>query len=263
MAESNFPRCLARILRYEGKFTRNPKDPGNWTGGRVGKGVLKGTNFGIAANSYPNIDIAHLTVETAGEIYRRDYWNKVNGDLLPVGVDLAVFDPAVNAGVSRARKWYSAAKGAGSDKAVVQAICANRRAFYRGLRTFATFGKGWLSRVADVEATAVSWILAASGKPAVQAKAELKAEAAKAKTDGGEATAKAVAGTTGSGTVGLLSPSEAQPDSALSVIPHNLLPYAVAAVVVALVVAALIYAHHARAHSERARAYKEAADAHE
>ncbi|MFC0406768.1 hypothetical protein [Roseomonas elaeocarpi] len=28
-------------------------DPGNWTGGQVGKGKLKGTKYGIAAASYP------------------------------------------------------------------------------------------------------------------------------------------------------------------------------------------------------------------
>jgi hypothetical protein len=33
------------------------RDPGNWTGGAIGKGELRGTKWGISAQTYPQIDI--------------------------------------------------------------------------------------------------------------------------------------------------------------------------------------------------------------
>ena len=62
----NFARCLAFTLRSEGGFTDNRADPGNWTGGQVGAGELRGTNFGISAAAYPQLDIANLTAAMAG-----------------------------------------------------------------------------------------------------------------------------------------------------------------------------------------------------
>ena len=38
-----FKRSLRFVFRHEGGFTKNEKDKGNWTGGRVGSGVLKGS----------------------------------------------------------------------------------------------------------------------------------------------------------------------------------------------------------------------------
>jgi hypothetical protein len=69
----------------------------------VGKGVLKGTNFGIAASAFPNLDIPNLTRAQAMAIYREKYWTPIGGDALPAGVDLLAFDIAVNSGVAHER----------------------------------------------------------------------------------------------------------------------------------------------------------------
>ena len=53
MAKGDLPAVLAETLAYEGGYSANPKDPGNWTGGKVGVGKLLGTKSGIAAASYP------------------------------------------------------------------------------------------------------------------------------------------------------------------------------------------------------------------
>ena len=53
MAKGNLPAVLAETLAHEGGYSSNPKDPGNWTGGKVGAGKLLGTQKGIAAASYP------------------------------------------------------------------------------------------------------------------------------------------------------------------------------------------------------------------
>jgi len=67
-----FWRALSPVLKEEGGLSLDRHDKGNWTGERVGVGALKGTKYGIAASSYPDLDIRHLTVEQAGAIYRKE-----------------------------------------------------------------------------------------------------------------------------------------------------------------------------------------------
>src|SRR5690606_28019538 len=43
--------------------------------------------------------------------------------------------------------------------------------------TWKTFGKGWLNRITDIEATGVKWALEAKGKSQVEVKRELDKEA--------------------------------------------------------------------------------------
>ncbi len=159
----DFARCLAFTLRAEGGFTNNPADPGNWTGGHVGAGELRGTNFGISAAAYPTIDIAGLSAAAAGEIYRRDYWAPLQGDALPLPVALAAFDAAVNAGLRRSVLWLQQAVGVSADGvlgaqtlaaikaadalALAREALARRIDFYAGLPGWAEFGLGWTRRV--------------------------------------------------------------------------------------------------------------------
>lgn len=158
--KNNFARCLAEVLKHEGGYVNHPADPGGET------------NFGISKRAYPAEDIKGMTKKRAGEIYRRDYWNKVKGDDLPSGLDLVAFDGAVNSGVSRGAKWLQAAVGANADGKVgaatvaaanradlhraINAACDARMAFLRGLKTWPTFGKGWTRRVDSVRAVAMS-----------------------------------------------------------------------------------------------------------
>lgn len=194
MAASNFEACDRKRIKYEGGFSRDQHDPGNWTGGKVGVGRLLGTKYGIAANTYPNVDIPNLTQAEAAKIFRRDYWDKVAGDLQPVGVDLCVYDTAVNSGVGRAIQFQRAILGGsggypslaraaaieGSYRDQVRKLCAARMAFLRRLSTFGRYGKGWTSRVADVEATATKMVLQAANMPAEAVQKELRKDADKA-----------------------------------------------------------------------------------
>ena len=65
------------------------------------KGDLGGlTKFGISKKSYPNLDIAGLTIEQAISIYKRDFWDKIMGDQIKFfPVAYAIFDQAINRGV--------------------------------------------------------------------------------------------------------------------------------------------------------------------
>ncbi|EJZ17421.1 hypothetical protein NE852_12775 [Rhizobium sp. Pop5] len=178
MAKGNLSACLPITLNYEGGFTSDMRDPGNWTGGAVGKGTLKGTKYGIAAASYPNLDIARLTLADVTPIYQRNYWRPLGAEALPAGLDLVTFDFGINSGTARAAKTLQAVVGATADgvvggetlkkaaasdvKQAIQALCAKRLGFLQGLKTWTTFRGGWSRRVADVEARGVAMWLAAS-----------------------------------------------------------------------------------------------------
>lgn len=100
----NFDQAFAMTVGSEGGFTNNEADRGNWTGGIVGRGELKGTKFGISAAAYPRLDIANLTLEKAKEIYLLDYWNGCGCDLVPDAINFVLFDMAVNSGPRAAIK---------------------------------------------------------------------------------------------------------------------------------------------------------------
>lgn len=162
----NFDACLAELLRHEGGYVNHPRDPGGET------------NMGISRRSYPGEDIRGMTRERAGEIYRRDFWDAVQGDDLPAGLDLVAFDAAVNSGASRGAKWLQRAVGVAEDGKIgpktvtaargvdaalaVTAATDARLAFLRGLGTWGTFGKGWASRVQSVRSLALEMAASAS-----------------------------------------------------------------------------------------------------
>lgn len=217
MAKDNFQAVMDEIFAHEGGLSTTPKDPGNWTGGKVGQGELLGTKYGIAAHAHPGVDIARLTKAQAAEIYRRNYWTPIRGDDLRPGLDLVAMDPAVNSGVSRGVRWLqagagarqdgkmgpvtlSAANGAADPALVIARACAARMGFLRGLRTWGTFGRGWSRRVASVEAVAVRMVLQASGTPARPALIAAKDKAtATARRDEVAAGGSGVAGAGGIG----------------------------------------------------------------
>lgn len=160
----NFDQFIARILSHEGGYSADRNDPGNWTGGKVGSGQMKGTKYGIAANTYPNEDIKGLTLEKAKAIYRRDFWGKIKGDQLPPAVAFQVLDGAINSGVQRSVKWLQVASGAsadgiigprtlqaangGSTLAIVLGYNAARLEFMTGLSNWKHHGAGWARRIA-------------------------------------------------------------------------------------------------------------------
>lgn len=248
---ANFAAALAVTLGFEGGYSNDPRDPGNWTGGKTGKGALKGTNRGISAASYPNLDIKNLSPGQTQEIYRRDYWDKVSGDKLAAGVDLVTFDAGVQSGPSRALNWLMASIG-GPDHETVKKICAKRLGFFQTLAIWKTYKNGLVRRVSSVEAKGVAWALAAGGKPAPAVKAKLENEQASAKSQANKNTAGAGmtgGGTTAGGGDALLNPQHA--DQVAGWILGGLL--AAGAVVAAVLVARAII-HHLRAAAYAAEA---------
>lgn len=149
---STFDQVIERVLDSEGGYVFDPRDPGGET------------RFGIAKRSYPDVDIKSLTREQAVEIYRRDFWTRVQGDQLPPAVAFQVLDAAVNHGTGNAVRWLQRAAGVADDGVIgpqtvaavkradiadlVLAFNAERLEFYAKLTTFDAFGRGWVRRVA-------------------------------------------------------------------------------------------------------------------
>lgn len=160
-----FDEAFRRLIGHEGGYSTDKRDAGNWTGGKVGVGTLKGTKYGIAANTYPNLDIKNLTIAQAKEIYKKDWWDKLGGNGLHSAITFQLWDFAINAGKKRAVMELQQAVGVTADGVigpktmeavnaqdlndVILTLTAERLKFYTSLGTWSTYGKGWTNRVAD------------------------------------------------------------------------------------------------------------------
>ncbi|MGD0433559.1 MAG: glycosyl hydrolase 108 family protein [Acetobacteraceae bacterium] len=161
--DSSFDVSLEFTLAEEGGFIDHPTDP------------RFATNFGITLARLrrflrdPTLgrdDIRHVSCATVRAVYIADFWNRVRCDALPPGVDLMMFDQAVNAGPDRAGRALQLAVGqkrADVDGAVgpdtmsrvaladtltlLDAVTAMQRTSYRQMAAFGLFGDGWLARL--------------------------------------------------------------------------------------------------------------------
>lgn len=160
----DFITAFDRTIGHEGKYQNHYDDRGNWTTGIVGKGVRKGTKYGISAMSYPDLNIKALTLDQAREIYYRDFWCKLGGSKLHKAVLYQLFDAAINHGVWRAVQFLQLSADVNADgyygplteSAVKQAdvndvlfrYLAERLDFMNDLKTWAQFSRGWSERIA-------------------------------------------------------------------------------------------------------------------
>ncbi len=159
MTAANWPHCLQIILGFEGGFVNNPRDPG----GATNKGVTQATLSNYLHRQATEDDVRNISDATVEAIYRDEYWDRVQGDALPDGVDLIVFDEAVNQGPGTASKTLQRAVGATADGIIGPATLAAVAAFpaptlvadisdareraYRQDAGFDEFGDGWISRL--------------------------------------------------------------------------------------------------------------------
>jgi lysozyme family protein len=167
---SNWEQAFEQMLKSEGGYVNNPADPG----GMTNLGVTKATWENWIGRESDEAEMRGLTPEKVEPLYKKKYWDAVRGDELPAGISYLCFDFAVNAGAGRAIKTLQSAVGVTPDggfgpmtMAAVQAIdpvtlierfSAEKVVFYRSLSTFATFGNGWLNRVADVKLKAQTMV---------------------------------------------------------------------------------------------------------
>ncbi|HEX2136967.1 MAG TPA: glycosyl hydrolase 108 family protein [Microvirga sp.] len=178
MTATSFPAALALVLRHEGGFADHPLDPG----GPTKFGITVATLARWRGRAVGADDVRALGEAEAAAIYRRLYWDAVSADELPDGVDLALFDFAVNAGPTRAARTLQAALGCAVDGAVgpltvaaaraapapatIRALTRARLDHLSRLPTWPVFGKGWRRRVLAVEKAALHRARLAADLPA-------------------------------------------------------------------------------------------------
>lgn len=162
---SSFETTFSRTIGHEGKFQANPKDRGNWTSGKEGVGQLKGTKWGLAAMTYPDLDIANITLEEAKAIYKHDWWDRLNMERWPNVMQYQMFDAAFNHGTGRANQFLQyavkvtedgkigletmAAVKAMDPNDIVMRFLAKRLRYFTEVKTWAEFSRGWSLRVAQ------------------------------------------------------------------------------------------------------------------
>jgi lysozyme family protein len=175
MTNTRFEKAIEIVLQHEGGFVHHPRDPG----GATKFGITRETLSRARGRPVSIEDVRELTRAEAVAIYRWLYWDVVLADELPPGLDLAVFDLAVNSGPGRAVRMLQNVLGVTVDgivgpetlKAAWQAdptktirhLTRARLGFLGRLAAWPVFGRGWRRRVLAVEQGALR--LASSPPP--------------------------------------------------------------------------------------------------
>jgi lysozyme family protein len=154
----NFRDCLEIVLKHEGGVSNHSKDPGGFTN----LGVTQRVWEEWVGHEVDEKAMRALTPALVAPMYEMKYWRTSYCEKLPRGLDLLVFSMAVNAGSGRSVKLLQDAIGVVADgiigprtmakineanvETLIDKFSEARTAFYKGLKTFPVFGKGWLSR---------------------------------------------------------------------------------------------------------------------
>jgi lysozyme family protein len=162
----SFKECLDLVLKSEGGWVDNALDPGGETNLGVTKAVWE------EWVGHPVESLKNLTKDDVAPLYELKYWRPCYGEVLPRGLDFVVFSMAVNAGPGRAVKLLQSTIGCvpdgvigprtrrlisnGNSATFIAQFSEARREYYRTLKTFPIFGKGWLNRVDHEETEALN-----------------------------------------------------------------------------------------------------------
>ena len=169
-----FDKCFDMLMKHEGGYTADSRDPGNYGDGYGNPGS---TNLGVTSAVYakwtgkpaPREVMKKLTKEDVKPIYKKNYWDRFSCDQLEKkspGLAWSCFDMCVNSG-NRGAKILQKVVGANPDGAIgkktmalvneqdakymIEKYAELRQQFYSGLKTFKTFGKGWTRRTKETK----------------------------------------------------------------------------------------------------------------
>lgn len=173
---NRFEQCLSHVLEHEGGYVDDPEDPGGATNMGITRRTLADWRHVAPWPDLPKTEVRNLKRSEAANIYQNRYWQVCGAQNMPVGLDLALFDFAVNSGPRRAVQYLQAIVRTIEDgvvgprtlsaveracrtrgvAALIALLCANRMAFLRRLSTYERFGSGWTSRVNAVRRQALA-----------------------------------------------------------------------------------------------------------
>jgi len=168
--KNNFNKSLLNVLKSEGGFQKDERDPGNANGGMTNLGCTKAVWEAWLGHPVSENDMRNLTINDVAPLYKQKYWDRVSGDDLPSGLDYTCFDAAINSGSGRASKWLQETLNITADgvigpltikaanaldaESLIEQYNDTRLRFLEELPTWNTFGKGWSNRVASVNINA-------------------------------------------------------------------------------------------------------------
>lgn len=169
--KQNWDISRRETLKHEGGYVNHPDDPGGHT------------NLGITLRTLrrwePTATVADLKAlepdsKMVSDIYHAGYWQPCRCDELPSGVDYVVYDAAVNSGPRRSIKLLQQALGVDDDgvlgpitmdavwkqppASIINQAVDRRLAFWKSLKIWNTFGRGWSRRGAAVRAFALGLV---------------------------------------------------------------------------------------------------------
>lgn len=151
--KETYKEAIAKVFKDEGGYTHDAADPGgptNW--GITIKDARMYWKEGATAE-----DVRAMPKSVAEDIYSKRYATPLKYNDLPAGVDYVMLDYGINSGISRARKVYSNVVQETLDpKQIINKIYDERENFLRNLKTFPTFGKGWIRRTTEGRKLALS-----------------------------------------------------------------------------------------------------------
>lgn len=145
--KGNFEQAFKWLMIDEGGYTNDPADSGGATKWGITIGDYRKY---IKANATPE-DVKTLTQAQAKTIYKSKYWDAVDGDNLPSGVDNACFNYGVLAGIGRPKADLKRFAEIKEPHKLIDAICDEMKQFLNNLATNRPkderFRKGWNLRV--------------------------------------------------------------------------------------------------------------------
>lgn len=161
----NYEQSLAFVLRWEGGWSNDSRDPG----GATNRGVTQKTyDSYLALNGQHSHTVRDITDKEVSDIYSVHYWAKAHCNQLPPDLAPCVFNCAVNSGVDRAIKLLQRTLQVTEDGIVgpktlaavkpglAARYCDVHEQFYRNLvaskPSLSVFMTGWLNRLNSLRA---------------------------------------------------------------------------------------------------------------
>ena len=147
--DNNFTQALKFVAKWEGGFSNDKVDPGGKTKYGIsdaGDGTIDNL-IDLERDGIGDVKVEDLTRAQAIDIYYKFYWRASECDKATLSEAVAVFDTAVNCGVSRAKKWL---KQSQDTKGFLE---LRRMHYYRVVEnnpSMRKYLKGWLNRLNDL-----------------------------------------------------------------------------------------------------------------
>lgn len=173
----NFPNCLNGFTL----LAANDGQPYHVdTGGGTSYGIVRANWSRWIKRPATLADMQAITQDAAAPLYQAWFWQTIDGDALPDGVDLMVFDFGVTSGETTSAKllqqvvredqdgWIGpdtlAAVARHDPDILVGMLAWRQEEYYRACVEFPTDGKGWLARL-DRRVTAALAMIRATAAP--------------------------------------------------------------------------------------------------